>query len=237
MRQKKVRDPQSTRAAILAAAEAAFAARGLGGARVDDIAQRAGANKRMIYHYFGSKEGLYVEVLDRTYGNLRGSERELHLDHLDPLTAMRRLVEFNFDYTLAHPELISIINTENLHRARHLAKSRRVRELHSPLVQMIRRILQRGEAAGLFRGGVDPVQLYITIAGIGFFYLANRWTLSILFGRDLGARAMLRRRRAHNVETVLRSLRPDAPPLLRPARTRRGNGIDPVGIDTGRAVK
>ena len=206
---RKPRDPEHTRATILAAAQQEFAGKGLGGARVDSIAAAAAVNKRMIYHYFGSKDGLYLAVLERTYAGLRGTERTLALDDLDPQTAIRRLVEFNFDYMLANPELIGILNTENLYRGRHLARSHRVRGLHDALVGSLRRILRRGAEAGVFRRGVDPVQLYITIAAVGYFYLSNRWTLSVIFGRDLAARAMLRRRRAHNVETVLRSLRPD----------------------------
>src|SRR5881227_989612 len=157
------RDPDRTREAILAAAQAEFAAKGLSGGRVDEIARRAGANKRMIYHYFGNKSGLYLAAVERVYQGLRGTERTLHLDHLRPEDAIRRLVEFNFDYSHAHPELISLINNENLHRARYLRKSKKVRELHSPLVAMIARILKRGAADGLFRRGLDPVQVYITI--------------------------------------------------------------------------
>src|SRR4029450_6489850 len=119
------RDPDRTRESILAAAQHEFAAKGLSGGRVDAIARRAHANKRMIYHYFGSKDGLYLAALERVYEGLRGEERTLHLDHLAPEIAIRRLVEFNFDYSRAHPELISLINNENLYRARHLRKSKK----------------------------------------------------------------------------------------------------------------
>ena len=123
----------------------------------------------MIYHYFGSKEGLYLAALERVYEGLRGEERTLHLDHLAPEMAIRRLIEFNFDYSHAHPEMISLINSENLHRARHLRKSKKVRELHSPFVKLIADILRRGVAAGVFRRGLDPIDVYITIAAIGYF--------------------------------------------------------------------
>lgn len=201
------RDPERTRAAVLAAAQREFAAKGLSGARVDQIARRAGANKRMIYHYFGSKAALYIAALERSYEDRRGIERTLNLDHLAPDEAMRRLIEFNFDYLRAHPELINLINNENLHRARHLRKSRKVRELHSPLVRLIADILKRGEAQGMFRSGVDPVELYITIAAAGYFYLSNRWTLSTIFGRDLGTDAACRARKRHNVDIILSALR------------------------------
>ena len=201
------RDPDRTRAAILAAAQAEFAAKGLFGARVNEIARKARANKRMIYHYFGSKEGLYLAALERVYEGLRGTELTLHLDHLAPDLAIRRLVEFNFDYSRNHPELISLINSENLHRARHLRKSKKVRQLHSPFVKLIGDILRRGVAEGMFRDGLDPVDVYITIAAVGYFFLSNNFTLSAIFGRDLGAPAALKKHRRHNVDMVLHALR------------------------------
>ena len=201
------RDPERTRDAILAAAQDEFATKGLSGARVDQIARRANANKRMIYHYFGSKDGLYLAALERVYEGLRGTEVRLDLGHLEPEEAIQRLVEFNFDYSRQHPELISLINNENLHRAKHLRKSKKVRDLHSPFVKLIEDILRRGVAKGIFRAGLDPVDLYITIAAVGYFYLANNWTLSAIFGRDLGTDAACRRRRKHNVDIILSAIR------------------------------
>jgi TetR/AcrR family transcriptional regulator len=145
------RDPDRTREAILLAAQHEFAAKGLSGGRVDEIARRAHANKRMIYHYFGNKDGLYLAALERVYEELRGTENTLDLAHLAPAAAIRRLVEFTFDYSRRHPELISLINNENLHRARHLRKSKKVRELHSPFVKLLDDILRRGVAEGVFR--------------------------------------------------------------------------------------
>jgi len=201
------RDPDRTREAILVAAQDEFAAKGLAGGRVNVIARNSGANKRMIYHYFGSKDGLYLAALERVYEGLRGEERTLHLDHLAPEVAIRRLVEFNFDYSRAHPELISLINNENLHRARHLRKSKKVRDLHSPFVKLIRDILKRGVAKGVFRRGLDPVDVYITIAAVGYFFLSNNWTLSAIFGRNLAAEQAVRGRRRHNVDMILHALR------------------------------
>ncbi len=201
------RDPNRTREAILAAAQHEFATKGLSGGRVDEIARRARANKRMIYHYFGNKDGLYLAALERVYEDLRGTERTLDLGHLAPEAAIRRLVEFTFDYSRRHPELISLINNENLHRARHLRKSNKVRELHSPFVKLIDGILRRGVAEGVFRRGLDPVELYITIAAVGYFYLSNNWTLSTIFGRALGTDAACRKRRKHNVDVILNAIR------------------------------
>jgi TetR/AcrR family transcriptional regulator len=199
-----------TRDAILAAAQHEFAAKGLSGGRVNAISSRARANKRLIYYYFGSKEGLYLAVLERVYEGLRGAERKLNLDHLEPETAIRRLIEFNFEYCRKHPELISLINNENLHQAKHLRKSTKVRELHSPFVRMIDEILKRGVTKGVFRPGLDPVDVYITIASIGYFYLSNNWTLSAIFARDLSASAAIKRRKKHNIDMILHALRAKA---------------------------
>ena len=201
------REPTKTREAILQAAQDEFAAKGLFGARVNKIAKDSGANKRMIYHYFGSKEGLYLAVLERVYAGLRGEEQTLHLDHLEPQMAIRRLVEFNFDYSRAHPEMISLINNENLLRARYLRKSKKVREMHSPFVRLVGDILKRGAAKGVFRRGLDPIEVYITIAAVGYFYLSNNWTLSAIFGRDLASKAAVSKRRRHNVDMILSALK------------------------------
>jgi AcrR family transcriptional regulator len=204
---KVSRDSAKSQERILRAATAEFAHHGLGGARVDRIAARAGANKRMLYYYFGNKDALFLAVLEASYAQIRSAELTLDLQHLDPRAALRRLVSFTWDYFLAHPEFLTLLNSENLHMGRHVARSRRVRQLHSPLVDMLRRILQRGERLGLFRRGVDPVQLYISIAGEGYFYLSNRYTLSRIFGRDLMTKAALATRARHNARMILDALR------------------------------
>jgi AcrR family transcriptional regulator len=197
------RDPARTRAVILSAATQEFAARGLTGARVDAIAKRARVNKRMIYHYFGGKDGLYLAVLEATYEAIRAAEQDLHLTDRDPVDGMRELVLFTWRYFIAHPEFLSLLGTENLHQAAYLKRSKRIRELHSPLVGGISALLERGAAARVFRAGVDPVELYITIAALGFFYLSNRHTLSTIFGRDLSGRQSLKARERHIVDVVL----------------------------------
>lgn len=204
---KNNRDPDRTRARILEAATGEFARYGLGGARVDRIAARAKANKRMLYYYFGDKEGLFLAALEDRYAHIRNAERSLRLEHLDPRDAVRRLVEFTWDYFLEHPEFMTLLNSENLHKGRHVRRSRRVPEMHSPLVALLRAVLRRGEAQGLFRKGVDPVQLYISIAGEGYFYLSNRYTLSRIFDRDLMAPRALAGRARHIADMILNALR------------------------------
>ncbi|MFA5911975.1 MAG: TetR/AcrR family transcriptional regulator [Burkholderiales bacterium] len=196
------RDPERTRARILEAARTEFARRGLGGARVDQITARAGSNKRMIYYYFGNKEALFLAALESAYEHIREAEQSLKLADLDPVEGMRRLVQFTWEYYLAHPEFITLLNSENLHRARLLKKSKKVRALHSPLVAMLKSLLERGRRAGVFRRGVDPVQLYISIAALGYFYLSNNHTLSTIFGQDLMQPRALKRRLAHMTELV-----------------------------------
>ncbi|MGH6770249.1 MAG: TetR family transcriptional regulator [Xanthobacteraceae bacterium] len=200
---KATRDPERTSAAILDAAVREFTDKGYGGARIDAIAARARANKRMIYHYFGSKERLYLAVLESAYVDIRTAEAQLRLADLAPMAAIDTLVDFTWDYFLKHPEFLSLLNTENLHRAKFLKRSGRVRNLHSPLVSALSEILKRGASLGAFRKDADPVHVYISIASLGFFYLSNRWTLSTIFGRDLAAPAELRYRGEH-IKTVLR---------------------------------
>lgn len=197
------RNPGRTRARILEAARVEFAHCGLGGARVERITARAGSNKRMLYYYYGNKEALFLAALESAYADIRNAEQALRLADLDPVEGMRRLVRFTWDYYLAHPEFISLLNSENLHRAAHLRKSRKIRALHSPLVAMLGGVLERGRRAGVFRRGVDPVQLYISIAALGYFYLSNKHTLSTIFGRDLMQAQALKQRLAHMTGLVL----------------------------------
>lgn len=197
------RNPTRTREAILATALDEFARNGFAGGRVDAIALAARANKRMIYHYFASKEGLYRAVLERVYGAKREAERALALDHLAPADAIEALVAFNFDYCRDHPELVRLLGDENQAGARRLKLSRKVRELYSPLVAVLRAVLARGVAEDAFRAGVDPVRLYVTIAGLAYFYFGNNATLSTIFARKLASRAEIDAYRAHAVAVVL----------------------------------
>lgn len=200
----RVRDAEATKARILEAAKREFARNGLGGARVDVIAEKARANKRMIYHYFQSKERLFQTVIENAYVGIRTAEQKLNLDHLEPAAALERLVRFTWEYYLRHPEFITLVNSENLHRARHIKDSEVVMVHSRRFVQMVKTILDRGVAAGVFRAGVDPVQLNITIAAIGYYYLTNRFTGSILFERDFMAKDALEERLRFNIDTILR---------------------------------
>ncbi|WP_418315033.1 TetR family transcriptional regulator [Piscinibacter sakaiensis] len=199
----KQRDADRSREAILVAARDEFAAHGLGGARVERIAERAGLNKRLIYYYFENKDALFLAVLEDTYLNIREAERALHLTDLTPADAIRRLTEFTWHYYLEHPEFLSLLNSENLHRAGHLHDSSRVRELNSPLIITLGEILERGRIDGSLRGGIDPMQLYISIAGLSYFYLSNQYTLSSIFGHDLMKPKALQQRLSHICDVIL----------------------------------
>jgi len=212
VRKTNGRDPRRTRASILASATAEFARYGLGGARVDRIAARAGANKRMLYYYFRDKDNLFLTALEGRYAHIRAAERSLDLEHLEPRRALKRLVEFTWDYFLEHPEFMTLLNSENLHKGRHVRRSRSVPKMHTPLVESLCSLLQRGERLGVFRKGIDPVQLYISIAGEGYFYLSNRYTLSQIFGRDLMGKRALAARARHNAGMILNAVGSSTPP-------------------------
>ena len=198
------RDADRTREEILRAAMAEFAGHGFGGARMGAIAERSGVDKKLIYYYFAGKDELFLAVLEQTYADIRAAERELHLEASDPLEAIRSLVAFTWRYYLAHPEFLALLNSENMHRAGHLKRSHRIRQMNSPLIEVLADVLVRGEQSGELRPGIDPMQLYISIAGLAYFYLSNKHTLGTIFGRDLMAKGALDGRLSHMTEVVRR---------------------------------
>lgn len=195
--EEKVRD------AILNAAIGEFFEHGFGGARVDAIAARAKTNKRYLYVYVGNKEAIWLAALERVYAIMRAGERELNLENLAPDEGMRQLIRFNFRFHVEHPEFISMLNDENRQKARNLRRSTKAQKMYSPLLGWIEGWLQRGEKAGLFRSGVDPVQLYISIAALSYFYCSNQHTLSVIFGQDLGSKREMLRREEHVVSVIM----------------------------------
>ena len=180
-------DAERTRREILAAARQEFAENGLSGARVDTIAARMRTNKRMIYYYFGSKEGLYLATLEQAYRDIRSVEDELDLDSLTPSDAVRRIIEFTFDYQETHPDFIRLVSIENIHNGKHLAQSERLRSLNTSVIQRLDGILQRGRRNGVFRSDIEPVDLHMMISAFCFFRVSNRYTFGALFGCDFTA--------------------------------------------------
>jgi TetR/AcrR family transcriptional regulator len=216
-----------SRERLLKAATAEFAQKGLLGARVDVIARMAKINKQLIYYHFGDKQGLYLAVLEHVYEDIRVKERALNLADCDPETAMARLVGFSFDYDNENRDFVRLVTNENILKGKHARRSKRIRQTRSPLVKLIEETLHRGVKAGVFRRGVDPVQLYISMAGLCFFYIANIHTLSVLFERDMEQKAALRERRDHAINVVLGFLtNRDQPFFVSPAaRSSRGPGV------------
>jgi AcrR family transcriptional regulator len=201
------RDAARTREEILDVATAEFAACGYAGARVDDIAARTRTTKRMIYYYFGGKEQLYIAVLERAYATARDAEREVDVEHLDPVAAMRRLVELTFDHHESHPDFIRLVSIENIHRAEHMRKSERLQNLNMRAIDLIARILERGRAEGVFTRDIEPVDLHAMISAFCVFRVANRHTFGTLFGRDLTDPALRDRYREMLADMVVDYLR------------------------------
>lgn len=200
----RARNPEATKADILASARTEFAKAGLAGARVDKIAEQSGANKRMIYHYFGGKEQLFAAVIEEAYNSIRSQERDIGLDKLPAAEALARLVDFTWRYYLENPEFITLVNSENLHQARHITGNKQLRKLQKAYVDSVATLLERGVAEGVFRPGIDATQLCITIAAIGFYYLNNRHTGGVLFGFNFTSREALATRQQFNLDTIMR---------------------------------
>lgn len=223
-------DPERTRQDILEVATEEFATHGLSGARVDAIAERTRTSKRMIYYYFGGKEGLYHAVLEKAYADIRTAEAALHLEDLPPEEAMRRLAEFTFDYDEAHPDFIRLVSIENIHRAEHLAHTASIRSTNLGIVQTIAAILERGRKDGVFRAGIDPVDLHMLISAFCFFRVSNRHTFGTIFRRDLSEPGLREKHRRMIGDAVIRLLQGEAEAAVAPAaaaspaRARRSAG-------------
>ena len=205
---RRPRDADQTRREILAAAAAEFSEKGYAGARVDDIADRTRSTKRMIYYYFGGKEGLYAAALEEAYGGMRDAEGALRLDELPPAEAVRRLVETTFDHHAAHPEFVRLVSGENIEGARTVAASATIKRRNAAVIGAVAALLRRGEAEGAFRAGVDPLDLHMLVTAFCFYRVSNRHTLRAIFGEDPAAPARAEAHRRMVVEAVLRFLAP-----------------------------
>ena len=191
---RKPKAPEANRARIVAAATDEFAARGFKGASMDAIAARTHTTRALINYYFGSKEQLYLAVLEGVYAEIREAEAELDLDHLEPAAAIRRIVEFTYHYYLEHEGFVRIVVAENQARGRHLKKSKTMRTLNRPIIERLARVIQRGQAAGLFRKDADPVEIHKAIAALGMFNVSNQYTFGAIFQREMGAKGDVARR-------------------------------------------
>jgi AcrR family transcriptional regulator len=203
----RTNDPERTMAGILEVATAEFAAKGLSGARIDAIAAATQTSKRMIYYYFGSKEGLYVAVLEESYRRMRAIEAELHLEDLAPEAALCRLVEFTFDHHADNEDYIRLVMNENIERGAYLAQSKTIQELNVPAIQAIARLYARGVASGVFRTGLDATDIHASISALTFFNVSNQHTFGLIFKEDARTAQAVSARRASITEMVLRFVR------------------------------
>jgi AcrR family transcriptional regulator len=196
-------DPERTRQEILAVAREEFSQHGLSGARVDAIAARTQTSKRMIYYYFGSKEGLYLEVLGQAYAGIRALEQQLDLQSLSPVEAIRRMAEFTLDYHDEHPDFVRLVSIENIHHGKYIAQSEIIRNLNSTVIEMLAEILRRGERDGVFRAGADPVDVHMMMSALSFYRVSNRHTFSRLFRHEIDSAAVKRRHKQMLADAVL----------------------------------
>lgn len=203
----RTNDPARTMAGILAVATTEFASKGLSGARIDEIAAATRTSKRMIYYYFGSKEGLYVAVLEDAYRRMRTIEAELHLEDLAPVLALRKLVEFTFDHHWNNPDFIRLVMTENMERGAYLAQCKLIQQLNVPAIEAIRLLYQRGVEEGVFRPGLDPIDIHASISALTFFNVSNQYTFGLIFKNDQPADDLLQKRRESITEMVVRFVR------------------------------
>jgi TetR/AcrR family transcriptional regulator len=199
--------PGEAQRRILASARAEFAEKGFAGARTESIVRAAGVNPNLLYHYFGSKERLFVAVMEEVYGDVRSHHGDLELESQSPEEAIRRLTEATFDLFVASDDVIRLLSTENIHHAEHIRGSARIAHLYDPLLALIGRQVERGREQGVFRAEVEAEELFITITGLSYFYLSNRHTLGVILRTDLNGRARRERRRRHIVDVVLSYLR------------------------------
>jgi AcrR family transcriptional regulator len=200
---RKPKDPEANRARIVAAAIDEFAARGFKGASMDAIAARTHTTRALINYYFGSKEKLYIAVLEQVYAEIREAEAGLDLDPLPPADAVRRIVEFTYNYYLKHEGFVRLVVAENQARGRHLRKSPAMRSLNRPIIERLARVIERGQAEGLFRNGADAVEIHKAIAALGMFNVTNQYTFGAIFQRDMGAKGDVARRRSMVADLIL----------------------------------
>jgi AcrR family transcriptional regulator len=206
-RPTRIHDPDGTRRNILEIATDEFADKGFSGARVDDIAARTSTSKRMIYYYFGDKEGLFIAVLEQAYARIRQIEAALDLADLEPEQALRAMVGFTFDYQNANEAFIRLVMVENIHKGVHLARSGAIEELNSSVIAALHDIYRRGCQTGVFRDGLDVVDLHMSISALCFFNVANRATFSRIFKREMATPTALERRREIVIDTIMRYAR------------------------------
>lgn len=203
----RTNDPARTMANIMEVAAREFGEKGLAGARIDEIAEATHTSKRMIYYYFGSKEGLYLAVLEDAYRSVRAIESQLHLGDLEPEHALRTLVGFTFDHHQRNENYIRLVMNENMQRGQFMAQSKVIHDVNVPAISAIRDLYERGVAAGVFRSGLDPVDIHASISALTFFNVSNQHTFGLIFKLDPRSPEAAARRRECIIDMVVRYVR------------------------------
>lgn len=200
----RTNDPARTMAEILAVATHEFADKGLSGARIDAIAAATRTSKRMIYYYFGSKDGLYLAVLEEAYRRMRAIESDLHLDDLPPMDALQKLVAFTYDHHRNNEDFIRLVMNENIQRGDYLRQSRNIQQLNSQAIESVRALYERGVAQGVFRPGLEPVDIHSAISAFTFFNVSNRHTFGVIFQDQASSAKAQTLKREHVVDMIQR---------------------------------
>lgn len=220
---RQTRNADATRTKILLVAISEFGERGFAAASTDDMAERCGVNKRMIYYYYGSKEGLYLAALEAVFENLVAREREIKVEDLDPAAAIEAIINLKIDYYLENPHFVSFLSMENFYKARHLRKSKKLASFRATLTDLITRILKRGQRSGQFRTDVEPVDFYVSMCALCIMYFSNQHTFGVIFEREMMTRANLERRRRTVIDFVLGYLQ--APKAIEAAPVGRSRRV------------
>ncbi len=203
---KPTRNAEKTKQRILDVATQEFARHGIHGSRVDTVAEKADVNKGMIYHYFKNKEDLFIVVLENAYKKIRAAEIELHLEEVEPIEAIRKMMNFTWDYYIENPEFLSLVSSENLNQGQYIKQSEEINKIQKTLITTVENILEKGKKQGLFYPDIDAFQLCVNMSALGYYYLVNKYTMSVVFKRDLSDPKMLIERKADTVKTILRSI-------------------------------
>lgn len=202
----RTNNPARTMSDIICVATSEFASKGLSGARIDAIAEQTQTSKRMIYYYFGSKEGLYIAVLEDAYRRIRSIETSLHLEDCPPVEGLSKIVSFSVDYHWSNPDFVRLIMTENMNYGEFASQSKLIKSLNSPAINAIKAVYLRGVTAGVFRSGLDPVDLHMSISAMSFYNVSNQFTFGTIFNYDLSKPKELERRRKAIVDMVLQTV-------------------------------
>jgi AcrR family transcriptional regulator len=199
----RLNDAEETRNNILEIAAREFADKGLSGARIDEIAEKTNSSKRMIYYYFGGKEELYRAVLERSYGQIRAREDDANFETMPADKALIAHIEHTFDYHVNHPEFVRLVMNENIHHGAHIGHVEGLKERNKSVIASLKAIIDKGVADGIFRPGIDPVDLHMSVSALCFYNVSNRYTFASNFGVDMSSAKSLKKRRTQITEIVL----------------------------------